>query len=129
MSRIPNFATVPLQQGGAGRSLADWAARARAECGVDPDDLTWVTNEQIPVRPLYAPEDLRELEHLGFTAGLPPFLRGPYASMYVIRPWTVRQYAGFSTATSPPTAATTRTTRGWSATWARRAWPSTPWRT
>ena len=98
MSRIPNFATVPLQQGGAGRSLADWAARVQAECGIDPGDLTWVTNEQIPVRPLYASEDLLQLEHLGFTAGLPPFLRGPYASMYVIRPWTVRQYAGFSTA-------------------------------
>ena len=98
MSRIPSFASVPLQLGGLVRSLADWKVRARTESGVDADDLTWITNEQIPVRPLYAAEDLAALEHLGYTAGLPPFLRGPYASMYVIRPWTVRQYAGFSTA-------------------------------
>lgn len=98
MSAIPSFANVPLRLSGAFRSLADWAARVRAEQGVDPDTLRWVTNEQIPVRPLYAAEDLDQLEHLGYTAGIPPFLRGPYASMYVIRPWTVRQYAGFSTA-------------------------------
>ncbi|HPW56339.1 MAG TPA: methylmalonyl-CoA mutase [Thermoanaerobaculaceae bacterium] len=98
MSSIPSFANVPLRLAGASRSLADWAARVRAEQGVDPDTLRWVTNEQIPVRPLYAAEDLEPLEHLGYTAGIPPFLRGPYASMYVIRPWTVRQYAGFSTA-------------------------------
>lgn len=60
--------------------------------------MQWLTNEQLGVKPLYNKSDYEGLEHLGYLAGLPPFLRGPYASMYVIRPWTVRQYAGFSTA-------------------------------
>lgn len=98
MSSIPSFANTPLRLSGPTRSLAEWKARVRAERGLDPDTLPWFTNEQIPVRPLYAAEDLEGLEHLGYTAGIPPFLRGPYATMYVIRPWTVRQYAGFSTA-------------------------------
>ncbi|MCX6245163.1 MAG: methylmalonyl-CoA mutase [Bacteroidetes bacterium] len=59
---------------------------------------TWITPEQIPVKPVYGPEDLAEMEHLDYAAGLPPFLRGPYSTMYVMSPWTVRQYAGFSTA-------------------------------
>jgi methylmalonyl-CoA mutase len=58
----------------------------------------WITSEGIAVKPLYTAADLLEIEHLDFAAGLPPFLRGPYASMYAIRPWTIRQYAGFSTA-------------------------------
>ena len=58
----------------------------------------WRTNEQIEVKPVYTERDIGDLEHMGFTAGIPPFLRGPYPSMYVTRPWTVRQYAGFSTA-------------------------------
>ena len=58
----------------------------------------WMTAEQIPVKPVYNAEDLNEMEHLNFAAGIPPFLHGPYASMYVMKPWTVRQYAGFSTA-------------------------------
>ncbi len=58
----------------------------------------WMTPEQIPVKPVYSRDDLENMEHLNYAAGLPPFLRGPYSSMYVIRPWTIRQYAGFSTA-------------------------------
>ena len=57
-----------------------------------------MTNEQIPVRPLYTRDDLACAEHLSYTAGIPPYLRGPYPTMFVVRPWTVRQYAGFSTA-------------------------------
>jgi methylmalonyl-CoA mutase len=59
---------------------------------------TWLTPERIPVKPLYTSEDLKGMEHLGYAAGLPPFLRGPYSGMYTMLPWTVRQYAGFSTA-------------------------------
>ncbi|QNF31895.1 methylmalonyl-CoA mutase [Adhaeribacter swui] len=59
---------------------------------------TWKTAEQIPLQHYYTAADMAELEHLGFTAGLPPYLRGPYATMYVRSPWTIRQYAGFSTA-------------------------------
>jgi methylmalonyl-CoA mutase len=58
----------------------------------------WITTEQIPVKPFYTKSDLEDLEHLSYAAGLPPFLRGPYSTMFVMRPWTIRQYAGFSTA-------------------------------
>jgi methylmalonyl-CoA mutase len=58
----------------------------------------WITGEGIAVKPMYTAEDLAGMEHLDYAAGLPPFLRGPYASMYTLRPWTIRQYAGFSTA-------------------------------
>ena len=58
----------------------------------------WIPAEQIPVKPFYGPEDLENMEHLAYAAGLPPFLRGPYSTMYVMNPWTIRQYAGFSTA-------------------------------
>ncbi|MCU4155983.1 methylmalonyl-CoA mutase [Carboxylicivirga sp. A043] len=58
----------------------------------------WVTPEQIPVKPVYSKDDLEGMEHLDYAAGLPPYLRGPYSMMYAMRPWTVRQYAGFSTA-------------------------------
>jgi methylmalonyl-CoA mutase len=58
----------------------------------------WQTPEGIPVPSPFSEEDIKELKHLGFGAGIAPFLRGPYAGMYAIRPWTIRQYAGFSTA-------------------------------
>ncbi|MBQ0080531.1 MAG: methylmalonyl-CoA mutase [Alistipes sp.] len=58
----------------------------------------WMTAEQIPVKDNYTAEDLEGMEHLNYAAGLAPFLRGPYSTMYVMRPWTIRQYAGFSTA-------------------------------
>lgn len=58
----------------------------------------WLTPEQIRVKPVYTADDLAGLEHLHYAAGVPPFLRGPYSTMYVMRPWTIRQYAGFSTA-------------------------------
>ena len=58
----------------------------------------WLTPEQIPVKGVYTAEDLAGMEHLNYAAGIAPFLRGPYSTMYVMRPWTIRQYAGFSTA-------------------------------
>ncbi len=66
--------------------------------GTCPSGPVWATNEQIPVKPCYTAADLERLEHLDYAAGLPPFLRGPYSTMYLLRPWTIRQYAGFSTA-------------------------------
>ena len=64
-------------------------------CGqVEP----WLTAERIPVKGAYTAEDLEGMEHLNYAAGIAPFLRGPYSTMYVMRPWTIRQYAGFSTA-------------------------------
>ncbi|WP_349257895.1 methylmalonyl-CoA mutase [Ohtaekwangia sp.] len=60
---------------------------------------SWTSPEKIAVKSYYTPEDIAGAPHLGYTAGIPPYLRGPYASMYTIKPWTIRQYAGFSTAT------------------------------
>ena len=61
-------------------------------------DFSWKTNEQIEVKPLFFKADMENIEHLDYLSGLPPFLRGPYPTMYIQRPWTIRQYAGFSTA-------------------------------
>ena len=58
----------------------------------------WITSEQIPVKPVFDENDLLGMEHLNYAAGIAPFLRGPYSTMYVQKPWTIRQYAGFSTA-------------------------------
>jgi len=72
-------------------AYAEWEKRQ----GINPD---WMTAEQIPLKRVYGEADLQQIEHLHFAAGIPPFLRGPYSTMYVTRPWTIRQYAGFSTA-------------------------------
>ncbi len=77
----------------------DWLDLASKEMrGGNPDDLTWNTAEGIAVKPLYTQEDLDAVEHLGTLPGFDPYLRGPKATMYAGRPWTIRQYAGFSTA-------------------------------
>jgi methylmalonyl-CoA mutase len=81
------------------KSLADWDALARGELkGAAPDGLAWTTPEGIAVKPLYTAADLEGLEHLGGMPGFAPFVRGPRATMFANRPWTIRQYAGFSTA-------------------------------
>jgi methylmalonyl-CoA mutase len=80
-------------------NLADWEASATKELrGKELSELTWETPEGIPVRPLYTAADLEELEAVDTLPGFAPFLRGPRATMYTNRPWTLRQYAGFSTA-------------------------------
>jgi methylmalonyl-CoA mutase len=80
-------------------SLEEWQKLASKEMkGADPASLTWQTVEGIPVKPLYSADDLAGLEHIGNLPGFAPFVRGPKATMYAGRPWTVRQYAGFSTA-------------------------------
>ena len=65
---------------------------------VGPNNADWQTPELIDVKPIYTREDLQGMEHLDYVSGIPPFLRGPYSAMYPLRPWTIRQYAGFSTA-------------------------------
>lgn len=70
----------------------------KADPAALPKGCEWMTTEQIPVKPVFTAEDLEKMEHLNYGAGLPPFLRGPYSTMYVMKPWTIRQYAGFSTA-------------------------------
>jgi len=80
-------------------SYSDWVDLATKETrGKSPDDLVWETPEGIPVKPLYTAEDVADLEYQDSLPGFAPFKRGPKATMYAGRPWTVRQYAGFSTA-------------------------------
>jgi methylmalonyl-CoA mutase len=93
MNTIPNFADVPLAGALNHATITDWRKRAG-----DAANTVWETPEQISLHPLYTAADLAGLDHLDTMPGLPPYLRGPYATMYVLRPWTVRQYAGFSTA-------------------------------
>jgi methylmalonyl-CoA mutase len=77
----------------------DWKARAAGELkNRSPEDLVWMTPEGIAVQPVYDAGDLDGVNHLGSMPGEPPFVRGPKATMYAGRPWTIRQYAGFSTA-------------------------------
>ncbi len=78
--------------------LSDWQALADRETRGRAADLVWSTPEGIAVKPLYTAADLERLETMGGLPGLPPYLRGPRATMYAERPWTIRQYAGFSTA-------------------------------
>jgi methylmalonyl-CoA mutase len=80
------------------KSLDDWRALAEREIKGDADRLTWVTPEGIPVEPLYTAADLEDLEGVDTLPGFEPFGRGIRATMYANRPWTIRQYAGFSTA-------------------------------
>jgi methylmalonyl-CoA mutase len=81
------------------KSIDDWRELATKESkGRSPDELTWDTPEGIAVKPLYTAEDLEGLEHVDSLPGMAPYVRGPKATMYAGRPWTVRQYAGFSTA-------------------------------
>ncbi|GLR62466.1 methylmalonyl-CoA mutase [Rhizobium indigoferae] len=80
------------------KTLSDWAELAQKELRTSPETLTWQTPEGIAVKPLYTAEDLDGAEHLGSLPGFAPFTRGPRATMYAGRPWTIRQYAGFSTA-------------------------------
>ncbi|UDF31667.1 UNVERIFIED_ORG: methylmalonyl-CoA mutase [Roseateles sp. XES5] len=82
----------------ADKTFEDWAALAEKELRAAPETLTWNTPEGIAVKPVYTADDLAEASHLGTLPGFEPFLRGPQATMYAVRPWTIRQYAGFSTA-------------------------------
>jgi methylmalonyl-CoA mutase len=80
-------------------SLEDWArAAAKSALGGDVDALNWLTPDGISVKPLYTAEDTANLAHTNTLPGFEPFIRGPQATMYAVRPWTIRQYAGFSTA-------------------------------
>ena len=94
----PDFTTIPLRPTFAPMDYQAWAAKIKQETGMTAEQLVWKTVEQIDVKPLYTRKDYDRLEHLSYMAGIAPFLRGPYGTMFVQRPWTVRQYAGFSTA-------------------------------
>ncbi|HJQ45226.1 MAG TPA: methylmalonyl-CoA mutase [Amycolatopsis sp.] len=94
---IPDFSDVELGIADPG-SRSDWAEALHASTGKGADALVWETPEGIGVKPVYGAEDLSGVDFLNTYPGVPPFLRGPYPTMYVNQPWTIRQYAGFSTA-------------------------------
>ncbi len=88
----PDFKNIKITEaaGTTAKAVTPKPAEATAE--------GWTTAEQIPVKPVFTKDDISGMEHLAYAAGLPPYLRGPYSAMYVMQPWTIRQYAGFSTA-------------------------------
>jgi methylmalonyl-CoA mutase len=94
----PEFKNISLFAGKEHPSKEEWKKKAEEEIEQQIEDLLFETNEHIQIKPLYTEEDRKGLEQLDHLPGLPPFTRGPYPTMYVNRPWTVRQYAGFSTA-------------------------------
>jgi methylmalonyl-CoA mutase len=94
----PNFKDIELNLKSKPISKEEWEEKFKIETGKSVEDFIWETMEQIPVKPLFTKDDLQNLNHVDYLSGIPPFLRGPYSTMYVQRPWTVRQYAGFSTA-------------------------------
>ncbi|WP_375792278.1 methylmalonyl-CoA mutase [Streptomyces rhizosphaericus] len=98
--KIPDFSAVDLDGPAEGPvpSSGDWAAAFQNGVGKGVEDLVWDTPEGIGVKPLYTAEDLQGVDFLGTYPGAAPYLRGPYPTMYVNQPWTIRQYAGFSTA-------------------------------
>lgn len=92
MSKRPKFTdTDPMKVAVPSRNIQNW----EREKNVKP---LWEAPERIRLKSVYSHEDLKGMEHLNYAAGLPPYLRGPYSGMYAMKPWTVRQYAGFSTA-------------------------------
>ncbi|MCC8059144.1 methylmalonyl-CoA mutase [Cloacibacillus sp.] len=98
-SSNPDFTKIPLNmEPKRAISYEEWKKKVEKETGKSFESLLHRTMEQIEVAPLYTKSCYEGMNHLSYTAGLPPFLRGPYPTMYVTRPWTVRQYAGFSTA-------------------------------
>ncbi len=94
----PNFKNVELKFNKENKTYSEWKSEFEKSVGKSPEESIFETMEKIPVAPLYTKDDIKDFEHLEYMSGIPPFLRGPYSTMYVSRPWTVRQYAGFSTA-------------------------------
>lgn len=145
MSTLPRFDSVDL---GNAPVPADAARRFEELAAKAGTGEAWETAEQIPVGTLFNEDVYKDMDWLDTYAGIPPFVHGPYATMYAFRPWTIRQYAGFSTAKEsnafyrrnlaagqkglsvafdlPPTVATTRTIPASPVTSAWPVWPSTP---
>ncbi|HZG71053.1 MAG TPA: methylmalonyl-CoA mutase [Chondromyces sp.] len=94
----PNFRNIEPFTEQKDYSLEDWKAALEKDVKKSFEDLAFETNENISLKPLYTKEDTADLEHTNDFPGIAPYTRGPYPTMYVNRPWTVRQYAGFSTA-------------------------------
>ena len=98
MKTFPDFTKIDFAAKPTSAARAEWQLRFEAETGKTVEDLVHRTLEQIDLQPVYTAADLAGGEQLGSLPGIAPYIRGPYGSMYVTKPWTVRQYAGFSTA-------------------------------
>jgi methylmalonyl-CoA mutase len=98
MTSIPDFGDLELGRPAAAATADDWAKAFKETVGRGVEEATWETPEGIAVPPLFTPADLEGLDFLGTYPGITPYLRGPYPTMYTTQPWTIRQYAGFSTA-------------------------------
>lgn len=98
MKEFPDFTKIEYSHDTDQADEKAWENKLKQQTGLSAENLEWLSLEKIGIKPLYTEKDLEECEHLDFLSGFPPFLRGPYPTMYVTRPWTVRQYAGFSTA-------------------------------
>ena len=106
-SSFPDFSKIPLYDLDNERvdisndkpiDKLTWQTKLMQQIKQDYQDFFHNTLENITVKPLYTDEDVEGIAHLPYLSGIPPFLRGPYSTMYRTRPWTIRQYAGFSTA-------------------------------
>ena len=98
MRKSPDFTEMVYSSAFNKPTIDQWRKAAEESAKKTLDEYCWKTLEQVDVKPLYTKEDLVGLSHLGYLSGMAPFFRGPYPAMYVTRPWTIRQYAGFSTA-------------------------------
>src|SRR3954447_20664209 len=95
---IPDFGNLELGRPATEATASDWAKAYETATGRSVGEATWETPEGIAVPPLFTSEQLADVDFLHTYPGIAPYLRGPYPTMYTTQPWTVRQYAGFSTA-------------------------------
>ena len=97
---VPDFGSIPYSPLPVtdDYKASDWNELLSEHLQTSPEEYVWHAPEGIPIKPLYTKDDLQSLDFVHTLPGFPPFLRGPYPTMYVNQPWTIRQYAGFSTA-------------------------------
>ena len=97
---VPDFEAIPFSPLPTGNNdiTPDWHELCSDFLNSSTEEYVWHSPEGIPIEPLYTKDDLQSLDFVHTLPGFPPFLRGPYPTMYVNQPWTIRQYAGFSTA-------------------------------
>lgn len=98
MTTFPDFSKIDYEPRAKPADMDRWRGEIKAQTDSPADEQVWRTHERLDVKALHTATDLAQVEHLGFVAGIPPYLRGPYPAMYAVRPWTIRQYAGYSTA-------------------------------
>ena len=94
----PDFSKIKLNLKSQNVSFDEWEKQIETKTGFSLSELIWRTIENVDIKPLYTKDDIKNLKHTEYLPGIPPYLKGPYLTMYVTKPWTIRQYAGFSTA-------------------------------